>query len=165
MWIYGIYPCKIIHFMSALKNLLHDIPSCDSLSCNFMWYYPKAHVVSRLKLINVFRVLTDTEKNNCETGLFRRHSDDNVLIPYIYRTSSGIMRPKKLTHLSLDKMATILQTTFSSTLSWMKSFVSLLEFHWNLFPLMIKLAIIRQTSNKPLSGPMLTLFTDTYMWH
>ena len=34
--------------VSALKSLLHDIPSCDTISCNFI-YYHKAHVISRLK--------------------------------------------------------------------------------------------------------------------
>ena len=36
-------------------------------------------------------------------------------------------------HIHLDKMAAISQTTFSSALLWMKSFVFRLEFHWNLF--------------------------------
>ena len=46
------------------------------------------------------------------------------------------------THLPLDKMAAISQTTFSSAFSWMKSFESWFKFHWSLFP-GVKL-IIRQ---------------------
>ena len=39
-----------------------------------------------------------------------------------------------LTHLTLDKMAAISQTTFSNAFSWMKMLEFLLKFHWNLFP-------------------------------
>ena len=39
-----------------------------------------------------------------------------------------------LTHLSLNKMATITQTIFSETFSWMKIFVFWLKFHWSRFP-------------------------------
>ena len=38
-----------------------------------------------------------------------------------------------LTHLPLDKMAAISQTTFWNAFLWMKSFVFWFEFHWNLF--------------------------------
>ena len=38
-----------------------------------------------------------------------------------------------LTHLPLDKMAAIWQTTFSSASSWMKSFVFWFEFHLSFF--------------------------------
>ena len=38
-----------------------------------------------------------------------------------------------LTHLPLDKRATISQTIFSDEFSWMKSFVFWLKFHWSLF--------------------------------
>ena len=38
-----------------------------------------------------------------------------------------------LIHLSLDKMAVILQTTFPNIFSWMKNFVFWFEFHWSLF--------------------------------
>ena len=37
-----------------------------------------------------------------------------------------------LTHLPLDKMATILKRTFSNTFSWMKSFVFWFKFHFKL---------------------------------
>ena len=47
-----------------------------------------------------------------------------------------------LTHLTLDKMAAILQTIFSDAFSWMKSFVFWLKFLWCLF-LMIQLTIIQ----------------------
>ena len=39
-----------------------------------------------------------------------------------------------LTNLPLDKIAAISQTAFSNTFWWMKSFVFLFKFHWNLFP-------------------------------
>ena len=39
----------------------------------------------------------------------------------------------QLTHLSLDKMAAISQTTFSDAFSLMKSFLFWLKFHWSLF--------------------------------
>ena len=38
-----------------------------------------------------------------------------------------------LTHLPLDKMAAISQTTFSNAFSWMKLLKFQLKFHWNLF--------------------------------
>ena len=38
-----------------------------------------------------------------------------------------------LTHLPLDKMAVISQTTFLNEFLWMKSFVFWLKFHWSLF--------------------------------
>ena len=41
--------------------------------------------------------------------------------------------PQTLTHQPLDKMATISQTTFSNTFSWMKKFEFWLKFHWRLF--------------------------------
>ena len=37
------------------------------------------------------------------------------------------------THLPLDKMDTILHTTFSNAFSWMKSIVFRFKFHWSLF--------------------------------
>ena len=39
-----------------------------------------------------------------------------------------------LTHLPLDKMATVSQTIFSDAFSWMKMFEFWLKFHWSLFP-------------------------------
>ena len=39
----------------------------------------------------------------------------------------------KLTHLPLDKMTAISQTVFSDALSWIKSFLLWLKFHWILF--------------------------------
>ena len=43
------------------------------------------------------------------------------------------MRSQNLTHFPLDKTAAISQAIFSNAFSWMKSFVSWLKFHWNLF--------------------------------
>ena len=45
-----------------------------------------------------------------------------------------------LTHLSLDKMAAISQTTFSNTCLWTKSCVFLFKFHWSL-SIRVKLTI------------------------
>ena len=39
-----------------------------------------------------------------------------------------------LTHWGRDKMAAILQTTFSNAFSWMKIYKFRLRFHWSLFP-------------------------------
>ena len=48
--------------------------------------------------------------------------------------------PTVLTHLTLDKMAAIWQTTFSKAFSWMTSFVFRFKFHWSSF-LRVKLTI------------------------
>ena len=40
---------------------------------------------------------------------------------------------QRLTHLPLDKMVAISQTTFSNAFSWMKSFAFRFKFHWSLF--------------------------------
>ena len=40
---------------------------------------------------------------------------------------------KGLTYCGSDKMAAILQTTFSTNISWMKMIVFCLRFHWSLF--------------------------------
>ena len=45
-----------------------------------------------------------------------------------------------LTHITLDKMAAILQTIFLDAFLWMKSFVFWFKFHWSLF-LMVQLTI------------------------
>ena len=55
-------------------------------------------------------------------------------VPYLMSLSSPRHCSKTLNHLSLYKMATISQTTFSNAFSWMKSFVFWFEFHWSLFP-------------------------------
>ena len=48
----------------------------------------------------------------------------------------------KLTHLPLNKMAAISQTTFSNAFSLIKRFVDWYEFHWSLFP-RVQLTIFR----------------------
>ena len=40
---------------------------------------------------------------------------------------------RPLTHWGRDKLATVFQTTFSNTLSWMKMYEFRLRFHWSLF--------------------------------
>ena len=72
----------------------------------------------------------------------------------------------------LDKMDAFSQTMFSDAFSLMKKFVFWLKFDWILFP-RGQLIIIQHwfkmdwhwTSDKPLSEPMLTWFTDAYMQH
>ena len=58
---------------------------------------------------------------------------DDALAPYIWFSPS-------LPHLPLDKMAAILQTTFSNAFSWMKNFVFRFEFPWS-SSLMVQLAM------------------------
>ena len=59
-----------------------------------------------------------------------------------YRLSFLYFFGKYLTHLPLNKMASISQTIFSNAFSWMKSFVFWFKFHWNLF-LRVQLTIIQ----------------------
>ena len=47
--------------------------------------------------------------------------------------SCQALNTDSLTHLPLDKMATISETIFSDAILWMKSFVFWLKFHWRLF--------------------------------
>ena len=58
-------------------------------------------------------------------------STDRCLID-VHQRAFAIWVPT-LTHLLLDKMATISQTTFSNAFSWMKKFDFLLKCHWSLF--------------------------------
>ena len=48
-----------------------------------------------------------------------------------YLTQKWLLIIEVLTHWNRDKMAAILQTTFSNAFSWMK----ILRFHWSLFPM------------------------------
>ena len=50
--------------------------------------------------------------------------------------------PTLLTHLSLDKMATISQTALSNAFGWIKSSIFWFKFHWSLF-LRVQLTIIQ----------------------
>ena len=66
-------------------------------------------------------------------------------------------------------MAPILQTIFSVAFSKMKSFVQCILIKISLKfvpkgPIDNNPALV-QIGNKPLSEPMLTRFTDAYMWH
>ena len=68
-----------------------------------------------------------------------------------------------LTHLGWNKMATILQTTFSNAFSCMKWYEFQLRFHWSLFPRvqLNNIPALVQTmawcppGNKPLSEPLM----------
>ena len=75
-----------------------------------------------------------------------------------------------LTYLPLDKMATILQTTFSKIFSCMKSSIFLTKISLKFVPMgqidndpaLVKIMAWRRIGDKPLSEAMLTQFTDTY---
>ena len=71
---------------------------------------------------------------------------DNISPKFITCTKADqclcIQATKELTHLPLDKMAAIFQTTFSKTFSWMKMLEFWFNFHWNLFP-RVQLTIIQ----------------------
>ena len=57
------------------------------------------------------------------------------------------------------------QTTFSNEFSWMKMVEFRFKLHWNLFP-GVQLAISQHwLGDKPLPKPIMTQFTDAYMWH
>ena len=70
-------------------------------------------------------------------------------------------------------MTAIMQTRFSDTFSWIKSFVFWLKFHWSLFlkgpmeskPSLVEIMTWCRIGDKPLFEPMLTMFTDAYLWH
>ena len=71
--------------------------------------------------------------NNGEAGDLRRHCahyDVIVMGPLNIRSTDFVTTVPASTHLPLDKMAAISQTTFSNEFSWMKSFVFRFEFHW-----------------------------------
>ena len=67
---------------------------------------------------------------------------------------------KVLTHLPLDKMAVILQTTFSIAFSWLKCLVFLFEFHRSLF-----LRVQLTKSEISLHEAILAQFSDAHIWH
>ena len=76
---------------------------------------------------------------NRNVKLIRRESQSSVH-NFLFRTS--LLTWINLTHLPLNKMATISQTTFSSAFSWMKRFVFWFEFHWSFF-LRVQLTIFK----------------------
>ena len=90
------------------------------------------------------------------------------------RRPFGIMLPDHpnmfKTHLPLDKMAAIPQSTFFSALLWIKSFV-LIKISLkvvpkgpiNRNPTLVWIKAWRRIGDKPLSEPMLIRFTDTYV--
>ena len=68
-----------------------------------------------------------------------------------------------LTHWGRDKMAAIIQTTFSSAFSWIKMYEFRLRFHWifvpkgsiNNIPSLVQIMAWRRPGDKPLSEPMM----------
>ena len=77
----------------------------------------------------------------------------------------------ELTHRGRDKMATIIQTTFSNAFSWMKIYEFLLKFYWspkgpvNSIPTLVQIKACHWSGDKPFSEPMMAWFTDAYMRH
>ena len=73
----------------------------------------------------------------------------------------------------MDKMAAFLQTIFSDTFSWMKSFFILtkislyfvLKSPTDNIQALVQIMAWRRIGDKPLSEPMLTWFDDAYMQH
>ena len=84
-----------------------------------------------------------------------------------------LLKPACLTHLSLDKMATIWQKIFSEAFTWMKSFCILIKISLKFLPkgpidnntALVEIMAWRQIGDEPLSEPMLTRFPDAYMRH
>ena len=75
--------------------------------------------------------LFQPEPGKSDTKLLNRYYFDNDdPVHCLICASSGL---DMLTHLPLDKMATILQTIVSDVFLWMKSIIFWLKFHWNLF--------------------------------
>ena len=77
-----------------------------------------------------------------------------------------------LIHLPLGKTIAISQTKFSNAFSRMKSFVfpfNVTDFFPNgpidNYSVLFKVMAWRRTGDKPLPQPLLTQFTDVYMWH
>ena len=95
--------------------------------------------------------------------------NDHPVQQHIYVALGG----DELTHLPLDNLAGKLQTTFSIAFFSMKTFEFRLKFHWSLFlkvqidnkSALVQVMAWRWTGDKPLPEPMLTQFTDAYMWH
>ena len=83
------------------------------------------------------------------------------------------LETSKSTHLSLDKMAAILQTTFSKKISLMKRFIFWIEILWKFVskgPIDNKAVLVQvmawcQTGTKPLPEPILIQFNDAHIRH
>ena len=78
-----------------------------------------------------------------------------------------------LTHWGQDNVAIILQMSFSNLFSYMQTSEFQIKFKWNIFHLvflpiyqhLVQIMFCRWTSDKPLSHPITTQFTDPYMLH
>ena len=78
-----------------------------------------------------------------------------------------------LTHWGQDKMAAILQTTFSNAFFLMETFEFQIQFLFKRFPYgqidkmsaLVQMVAWSRTGDKALSDPMMTQFTDEYMHH
>ena len=80
---------------------------------------------------------------------------------------------KMLTHLPLDKIASVSQTIFSNAFSWMKNFVFFVLISLKFVPkgpidnksVLVKVMAWRRIGDKPLCETMFTRFSDAYMRH
>ena len=81
----------------------------------------------------------------------------------------AIVNSSQLTHLPLDKVAAILaDDNFRSTFFNVNDRTLIrisLKFPIDNKPASVQVMAWHQTSDKPLPEPMLTQFTDAYMWH
>ena len=88
-------------------------------------------------------------------------------------TPCGVTRPRLINSSPLDEMAAFSQTIFSDAFSWMKSFFIVFKISLKCVlngpvdnnPAKGQIMACRRIGDKPLSEPMLTRFTDTYMLH
>ena len=80
---------------------------------------------------------------------------------------------QSLTHLPQEKMAAILADDIFKCISFNENDKFRFKFHWNLLsgvpidnkPALVHIMAWRRTGDKPLPEPMMTQFTDAYMWH
>ena len=121
----GLTSCFSAILVTHTKSIIYIGIACIiSLS--------RSHILLMLALLSLLRHAALPVVKRLATAPARSNNTD--LGPTCHR--------KCLTHLPMDKMATILLTIFSSAFSCMKSFVFWLKFHTNLFP-RIQLIITR----------------------
>ena len=98
---------------------------------------------------------------------YLRYVDDNSTM---FKPVNGAVGPlgrhwvQWVNILRPGKMSTNFPTAILNAFSRMKSFVFQFKLHWSLLR-MAQLTISQQWFDKPLPEPMLTQFTDAYMWH
>ena len=76
-------------------------------------------------------------------------------------------------HSGPNKMADILQTTFSNAFSWIRIHIFWFNFHWYFFsadpmnfkPALVQVVVLLRTGENPFHELMIAYFTDAYMRH